>query len=615
MIPGITAGAPAVTGEVGGEAHRHWRVKFDAVRSDVFIGLMRLDMMADYDGPTATGSGTPSASSTYSGTSVAWLFDGNDSHGWFSNGGVVADQWVAYDFGEGNEVEIVALQMLPRQDGYSNQAPTAGKVQYSDDGIDWTTHWSFANPLRGSIEQLFVAKPGAGEYTEKKRFWGIRGNTNGGLVNGGNYIGLQELELLAELGGPDLTGPTKGGWTNQYFNDRPPKMAFNNTFSGANNGWFSANTPTLGGAILYDFGEPVDMPAYLRLQSPVSNGFNDNRGAPVNFDLVYSEDGQTLVPVANFTTPNTWGFGEYRTFNTAAPSAGAAHRYWRLYITANNGGSVAALTEFRLFTVPDLINRATGGTPYASTTYGSEAPARAFDGNISSNWASALGASYPHWLAYDLGEGNERKIDAIELFSRSSGDVVQMVRDFEVQWSDDGSTWTTEWSVAGETGWGSNEGRVFSNPNYPVPGTGYRHWRLLFTANNGGSAVAATEIEMLALPDTVSKTVGGVARNSSRWDSSHNVNELFDGVLNNNSNAWASKSGAAMPQWVSYEFLSGKQIINAVAIHARNNTDSSQAPRDFAVQYSEDGVNWTTAWTVSGQTGWGSYERRQFNAP
>lgn len=75
----------------------------------------------------------------------------------------------------------------------------------------------------------------------------------------------------------------------------------------------------------------------------------------------------------------------------------AAHRYWRLYINALNGGSAASIVELELHTAIGGANVATSGTAIASSVSGTDTAAKAFDANTATWWASAA-TGVPQWL-------------------------------------------------------------------------------------------------------------------------------------------------------------------------------------------------------------------------
>lgn len=151
-------------------------------------------------------------------------------------------------------------------------------------------------------------------------------------------------------------------------------------------------------------------------------------------------------------------------------SGPGAHRYWRLYITANDGsGLYMGCTELRLKNAAGtVVSQIVGGTPapFTASSYinGSNAPYMAFDGNlVSTGWLSG-NASPPQWLKVDLGTGGLPGATEIKDFDIYGSHNVPNAspKDFQLQWSDDNSTWTTAATVTGQTGWTANQLRSFN---------------------------------------------------------------------------------------------------------------------------------------------------------
>lgn len=158
-----------------------------------------------------------------------------------------------------------------------------------------------------------------------------------------------------------------------------------------------------------------------------------------------------------------------------------AYRWYRLYITANNGDSYTGLNEL-------LLRETAGGTDYpapptnvltdpttaltaasASSFYFDNPPAEAFDQNYSpSNSWYNNGDGVPCWIKYDLGAGNEAPVRQFGIVRAPGEDVVaaRWPRDFVLQGSNDNSSWTDLRTVIGQIGWdtGTHQVRLFSVP-------------------------------------------------------------------------------------------------------------------------------------------------------
>jgi hypothetical protein len=124
----------------------------------------------------------------------------------------------------------------------------------------------------------------------------------------------------------------------------------------------------------------------------------------------------------------------------------SAHRYWRIYFTACPSGGMALTTVSLYNTVGGSIISSLGSYVSADAV-GSGSLANLFDANNSTNW-SVSGAA-PHWVAFDFGAGNDQVIAAYAMQSVIGSGVDPTAWLF--QYSDDGTTWTTDSGVSGVT--------------------------------------------------------------------------------------------------------------------------------------------------------------------
>lgn len=161
----------------------------------------------------------------------------------------------------------------------------------------------------------------------------------------------------------------------------------------------------------------------------------------------------TATDVRSATASKTCSGGVY-TYNNP-------HKYWRVYVTAAAGGH-GSMVELEFLDGLGVRRDLTGGTPIQSSNYPGHEAYRAFDGVVSgdSSWA-ANNPTPPMWLGYQ--HAVPVVVDAVRITARQAY-TTQSPNDFIVQSSDDGVSWTDEWSVTGSTGWGANEQRTFPRP-------------------------------------------------------------------------------------------------------------------------------------------------------
>ena len=129
----------------------------------------------------------------------------------------------------------------------------------------------------------------------------------------------------------------------------------------------------------------------------------------------------------------------------------------------------------------------------------------------------------------------------------------------------------------------------------------HQYWRVNITASNSFCAVG--EIEMAAVAGGADQCVGGTPIASGQYPNgsgyTYDPANAFDGVLDGATSAWASASSAS--GWIGYLFAS-PVVVKSVRIAPRSSP--AQSPRDFTIEWSDDGVAWTVAATYTGRTSW-----------
>jgi hypothetical protein len=152
----------------------------------------------------------------------------------------------------------------------------------------------------------------------------------------------------------------------------------------------------------------------------------------------------------------------------AQPVAGGgggpgAHQWWRIRINANDGSALyMGMSELVL---KNALAVAVQGSSVSASSFinGSNAPNNAIDGNTgSSGWLSAT-ATTGEWIHIDVftNFGSNQEVKTVEIWgSWNAADASPS--DFDVQWSDDNSSWTTAATFTGETGWTASQLRTFN---------------------------------------------------------------------------------------------------------------------------------------------------------
>jgi hypothetical protein len=288
----------------------------------------------------------------------------------------------------------------------------------------------------------------------------------------------------------------------------------------------------------------------------------------------------------------------------------AAHRYWQLYCTANNGdaGGYMAIGEMYLATERSGADVTSPSTTITASSTGFGAVAANAINNTRTDYFHSSNTGFPHTLTIDFGAGNDQDIGEIRILPRP-GQVSTSPKDFKLRSSDDNATWTDEITVTGYTGWVSGIASAWQTAGCPAGAAGALFWRWNFTDADAFNAIGGREAEMhtsIGGADVITSTTDFF--NASSTSGGTAPANLFD---NNTSTIWSS-SGTDI---VTLEIeCSQKRDIQEVSWTARTDGGfQTQAPKDFTIDYSYDRQNWTAQISVVGSSGWASGETRTFS--
>lgn len=299
----------------------------------------------------------------------------------------------------------------------------------------------------------------------------------------------------------------------------------------------------------------------------------------------------------------TWLINPYR---FGIPFAPVIVQDWRLIPHGPQHRDSVFIADIEMAATVGGANLCTGGT--ASSTGMTGTAANAFDGSQATYCNTAANSSdlatYRYTFSAPVSIGEVRL-----LMTNSSTFHEQGPLGFSLQASGDGgSTWQTMALITGLAAWTLAESRAFTIGAVPlVTGLGRsnaRGWRVNTTAIPGSGQLEIAEIIFAA-------TAGGSAIAGAGYGASacHNgfvrpASQAFDA---NTSTIW-SPNNTTIGRVA--RFFSAAQDIAEVRIAA--GSTANRAPGDFTVQFTEDGVNWTTALTQTGVTGWSSGSYKTF---
>lgn len=130
-------------------AHQYWRVSVTSQWASSIIRCGTLEMATTPAGPDVC-SGGVAAGSPYDGAHApSMAFDG-DINTYYQSQETPPAQFpfLQYDFGAGNEQEIVEIRWANSQNNFQSDMPKTGDLLYSDDNLNWNWYGGFS--LTGS---------------------------------------------------------------------------------------------------------------------------------------------------------------------------------------------------------------------------------------------------------------------------------------------------------------------------------------------------------------------------------------------------------------------------------------------------------------------------------
>lgn len=274
----------------------------------------------------------------------------------------------------------------------------------------------------------------------------------------GNVAAMTEVELRTSSRGSDTTG----GITPTADSEFDVSLDADNVNDDSNSSaWASANVAG-DHWVKFDYGAGNEKDI-VELYIKARNDSSATTQSPKDFKLQYSDDNAAWSDQITVTGSTGWTAGEQRIFPTpGSPPTGNHHRYWRINCTATNHATHFDIAEIELRSVSAGADETeTGGVAISCHDTGGFEDDKAFDSSSLTTWYVNLGSfALPHYIGWDFNAyGNEKNITQVFLTSFTGA---EMVKDFDVQYSDDGSTWTTKWSETNQTGWANAEARTFT---------------------------------------------------------------------------------------------------------------------------------------------------------
>jgi hypothetical protein len=256
------------------------------------------------------------------------------------------------------------------------------------------------------------------------------------------------------------------------------------------------------------------------------------------------------------------------------------YTYYKLDLTANNGDAgYTQLSEISFDALP--VVTVSGDSPDWGETVD-----KLTDGDLNNKWGVSATAA---WIQFAYSEAVIKN-----MYSLTSGndDPTRDFKDWTIQGSNDGSTWTVLDTQTGHAPWADRNSTLdfyFTNT------TAYTYYKLDLTANNGnGGYTQLSEISFgngVAVLPLVVKVSGD---NADPWG--EGPDKLVDGNLNTK---W---SVGAPTAWIQFAYNEAKTW-NKYSLTSGND-DPTRDFKDWTLQGSNDGTTWTTLDTQTGHPEW-----------
>jgi hypothetical protein len=244
------------------------------------------------------------------------------------------------------------------------------------------------------------------------------------------------------------------------------------------------------------------------------------------------------------------------------------------------------------------INRAQGKAATADSSCSTfENPAKAVNGSVglgnSDKWCS-LGTT--KWLQVDLGSALTLNRFVVKHAGAGGEDAAWNTRDFNIQVSSNGTTWSTVATVTANT--------ASTTTHTPTP-VSARYIRLNVTTptSNGNAAARIYEFEAYASsgPALTNLALGRVATAASSCNAEEGAAKAVNGsVTGGNTDKWCS---AGATKWLQVDLGSARTVHRFVVKHAgEGGENTAWNTRDFTIEVSSNASTWTTVATVTGNT-------------
>jgi hypothetical protein len=283
-------------------AHLYWRIYVEANNNDSYSSIGEVFMHTTPGGADVCTGGTPFASGVSGSDSAAHAFDRTNGTRWAILGNTGC--WVGYQFAAPVDIVEFALTM---DTSFLTQCPKRFWLEWSDDGVAFRTAIGTVNETGwANLETRTYTKPALAGGAAVS--WAVRclDRMASGPFGAADFVEIQEIEFRGTLGGTDLTDAGGGTAIESSHNS---SFVAANAFDNSSTFWQASQ----GGKQYVGYTFPAAV-AVAELALRATNGSEFDL-APLNFDVVISQNGNVFGAVFNSPSLPAWTQNLQRTFD------------------------------------------------------------------------------------------------------------------------------------------------------------------------------------------------------------------------------------------------------------------------------------------------------------
>lgn len=137
----------------------------------------------------------------------------------------------------------------------------------------------------------------------------------------------------------------------------------------------------------------------------------------------------------------------------------------------------------------------------------------------------------------------------------------------------------------------------------------YRYWRIYVQTNGGSNNICICEIELRGSVGGSDLTTPSTPATASSSEFGYGPEKMIDN--NNITTSWYTSAGAIADQWARFDMVSAVYVAQVTIMPTAS--AYSAAPKDFKIQGSNDGTNFTDVKAFTNVTGWAYNTLKTFN--